>query len=188
MAEVQTTEAGNEAAEPTKSRSSLINKLLIVAFMAGIVGVECAIAYFLIPDAEQVAEIAERKMAARLPKSLSDEQAGSEGSTRDTVEINLGEYSVTVTQPISTTTLRVDFKLVGTLLEEDEEEVTAAFDRQVHRFRDQILFEIRNSEPADLADPGLGLIKRRILEKSTNVFGKPLLKSVVFSQFSYVEQ
>jgi flagellar FliL protein len=105
-----------------------------------------------------------------------------------TVEIDLGEYTVTVTQPNSSTALRVDFKLVGTLLEEDETEVTQAFDRYANRFRDQIIFEIRNSEPADLADPGLGLLKRRILEKSTTLFGKPLLKSVVFSQFSYVEQ
>ena len=43
-------------------------------------------------------------------------------------------------------------------------------------------------EPADLADPGLGLIKRRILEKSNALLGKPLLRAVVFSEFSYMEQ
>ena len=187
MAEQQTADAANETAS-AKSGSSLVNKLLVVGFMVGIVVVECAVAYFLIPSADEVAELAEQRMAERLPKTLSDDEAGAEGDMMSTVEIDLGEYTVTVTQPNSSTALRVDFKLVGTLLEEDETEVTEAFDRYANRFRDQIIFEIRNSEPADLADPGLGLLKRRILEKSTTLFGKPLLKSVVFSQFSYVEQ
>jgi hypothetical protein len=66
--------------------------------------------------------------------------------------------------------------------------VKAAFDEHVHRFRDMVISEIRHLENADLADPGLGLIKRRILEKSNALFGKPILKSVVFPDFSYIEQ
>ena len=88
----------------------------------------------------------------------------------------------------STTSTRVDFLLVGTVLDKDEKEILSLFDRNVHRFRDQILYEIRNSEPGDLADPALGLIKRRILEKSNDLFGKAILRSILFSQFSFVEQ
>jgi flagellar FliL protein len=108
--------------------------------------------------------------------------------SKASVEVPLGQYSVTVSRPNASTSLRVDFELVGTVLEEEAAEMSSLFDRHVHRFRDQILYEIRNSEPADLADPGLGLIKRRILEKSNALFGKPILRSVVFSQFSYIEQ
>ena len=45
-----------------------------------------------------------------------------------------------------------------------------------------------NCQIEDLTDPGLGLLKRRILAKSNDLLGKPLLRSVVFSDFSFVEQ
>ena len=57
-----------------------------------------------------------------------------------------------------------------------------------HRLRDQAIFEIRNCQIDDLTDPGLAVLKRRILAKSTDLLGKPLLRSVVFSDFSFVEQ
>jgi hypothetical protein len=34
----------------------------------------------------------------------------------------------------------------------------------------------------------LGLIRRKILEKSNRTLGKPLLEEVIFSDFSLVEQ
>jgi flagellar FliL protein len=84
--------------------------------------------------------------------------------------------------------LRVDFQLFGTVIDKDKGQLEAAMKRNKHRFRDQIIVEIRNSDSEDLNDSALGLIKRRILEKSNTLLGKPLLRSVVFSQFSYIEQ
>ena len=82
----------------------------------------------------------------------------------------------------------MDFHLYGTVAEGEQEAMKPLFERNLNRFRDQVLYEIRNSVSTDLADPGLALIKRRILEKSNTLLGKPVLKSVVFSQFSYFEQ
>ena len=82
----------------------------------------------------------------------------------------------------------MDFHLYGTVAEGEQEAMKLLFERNLNRFRDQVLYEIRNSVSTDLADPGLALIKRRILEKSNTLLGKPVLKSVVFSQFSYFEQ
>jgi flagellar FliL protein len=56
------------------------------------------------------------------------------------------------------------------------------------RMRDQVITIIRNAEMADLADPGLGLIKRQILAKTNALLGEPLLKGVIFSDFAVVEQ
>jgi flagellar FliL protein len=67
-------------------------------------------------------------------------------------------------------------------------DVKAAFDKNIHRFRDMVISEIRHLDNQDLADPGLGLIKRRILEKSNALFGKPILKGLFFPDFSYIEQ
>ena len=47
---------------------------------------------------------------------------------------------------------------------------------------------IGSAHQFDLTDAGLGLIKRRILETTNKTLGKPLLKGVVFSEFSFVEQ
>jgi flagellar FliL protein len=163
--------------------------MLIAAFMGSVVLVECAVAYFMIPSAEKVAELAEKNLQKKLPASMNsatEEEHGKSG--KPTVELDLGEYSVTVARPNLPTMIRVDFHLVGTADEESMPEVKAAFDRNVHRFRDMVISEIRHLELSDLADPGLGLIKRRILEKSNALFGKPILKSVVFPDFAYMEQ
>ncbi len=57
----------------------------------------------------------------------------------------------------------------------------------MNRFRSQVIEEIRDSEISDLEDAGLGLIKRRFLEKSNALIGKPLLRSVVFADYTFVE-
>ena len=157
--------------------------------MGGVVAIECLVAYFLFPSPDEVAALAQRNLEKTLPATLNTEGAlANEKETEAVFETDLGEYSITVTQPNSTTALRVDFHLYGTVLDDDTSEIKTLFERNIHRFRDQVLYEIRNSEPADLADPGLALIKRRILEKSNALFGKPILRSIVFSQFSYIEQ
>jgi flagellar FliL protein len=183
-------QAKTEAApQPAKAGGGLMNKLIIAGFMGGVVMVECALAYFLIPSADQVAALAEQNLQKKLPASLAGEGGDDHGSsTKPCVEVDLGEYSVTITHPSSPTAMRVDFHLVGTVESEEMNHVKEAFDQNVHRFRDMVISEIRHLETTDLADPGLGLIKRRILEKSNELFGKPLLKSVVFPDFSYIEQ
>jgi hypothetical protein len=180
-----------KAAPPAKS-GGLMGKFMIAGFMGGVVAVECLLAYLFIPSAEHVAAIAEQNMQKKLPAGIKPEAEANEDSddAKPEVEIELGEYSITVTQPNSPTALRVDFQLVGTVKETEEAPAKTLFDKNIHRFRDMVLSEIRNLESSDLADPGLTLIKRRILEKSNNLMfgGKPMLKKIVFSQFSYVEQ
>jgi flagellar FliL protein len=153
------------------------------------VAVECLLAYFLFPSPEEVAALAEKNLQKSLPAALSGPDShGAEANAEEAVEVDLGEYSITVTQADGASSLRVDFHLYGTVTEGEQEAMKLLFERNVNRFRDQVLYEIRNSASTDLADPGLALIKRRILEKSNTLLGKPVLKSVVFSQFSYFEQ
>ena len=104
------------------------------------------------------------------------------------VEVELGDYSITVSQANSSLSLRVDFQLFGTVIEKDKAKLVAAMERNKHRFRENIILRIRDSSHDDLDDPSLALIKRRILETSNDLLGTPLLESVVFSQFSYIEQ
>jgi flagellar FliL protein len=187
MADNQAEAAAGTA--PAAKRGGMGGKLVVAGFMAGVVGLECIVAYFMFPSPEEVAALAERNIQKTLPTAVDAHPDDPNQAMLEPVEeVDLGEYSVTVTQPNGASALRVDFHLFGTAPEKETEHVKTLVERHINRFRDLVLFEIRNSSPNDLADPGLALIKRRILEKSNTLFGSPLLKSIVFSQFSYFEQ
>jgi flagellar FliL protein len=72
--------------------------------------------------------------------------------------------------------------------EEDSSKFGKLFKKSKHRFRDQVITIVRNSSPADRSDPALGLLKRQILAKTNSLLGEPLLKEVIFSEFSVVQQ
>ncbi len=93
-----------------------------------------------------------------------------------------------VHHPAQNMTLKVNFHLWGTVLEEDYEDASVLITHVEHRLRDQVIYEVRNSTPADLTDPGLGLIKRKILAKTNELLGKPILQNIIFSDFTYLEQ
>ena len=72
--------------------------------------------------------------------------------------------------------------------EREQAELTTLLELNKARLRERITVEFRNAEITDLADSELGLIKRRILEKSNALFGKPLLRSVLLPDFNYYQQ
>lgn len=128
------------------------------------------------------------KKGAHGSKSGAGHTSSQGDSPSDLVEIDLERFVVTAYQPNSSTIVRVDFHLFGMVAAKDCEEFQRLMEIHQHRFREQVLVIVRRAEPADLADPGLGLIKRQILEKTNALLGKPLVQAVVVSDFSYLEQ
>jgi flagellar FliL protein len=114
--------------------------------------------------------------------------AGSTKSHGSMHEVDLGEFTVTAYQPVSSSTLFISFHLYGSVTERQADEFTKRLDDNKHRIRDNIIVIVRSAEITDLTDAGLGLIKRRILETTNKALGKPLLQGVMFSEFSFVEQ
>ncbi len=174
---------------PSVTGSSILSRLYVVLFLAGVVLVECAIAYLYLPTRSETAA-----MAGVAPETGPEADwpawpgVQPDGNLEDQMEVDLGQFSVTAFQPISGTALRIDFHLYGTIDADDEREFEETWQESTHRVRDQVIVTIRSAEPGELTDPGLGLIKRRILEKTNRTFGEPLLNTVVFSDFSFVEQ
>ena len=157
-------------------------KLKIIVLVVTIMIVECGLAYwFFGAAAPNPAESAETH-----GKHVEEEDEGHDDG--EGVEISLGDFDVTAFQPTSNTTLRVSFKLYATVRPNDEAAVTTLIEERKHRFREQVLEIIRSSEMNDLTDPVLGLIKRKILEKTNRLLGKAMIKGIVFSDFSYYEQ
>ena len=95
---------------------------------------------------------------------------------------------MTTFQPATNNTLRIEFNLYGTVNAKEQKEFMTALEENLHRFRDQVLVIVRSAEITDLTDAGLGLVKRKIMEKTNRMIGKPLLRSIIFSDFSFVEQ
>ena len=129
-----------------------------------------------------------REAFRRLHELNPDEDNPMLPDSAKVVEQDFGEYSVTAPQPSTNSSLRIDFKLAGTVESEKKKEIEELFEKHKFRFADNVEFVVRNAEISDLNDPGLGLIKRRILEKSNRLFGETLVKEILITGFSMVDQ
>jgi hypothetical protein len=164
-----------------------MTKTIIVAVLVAVViCTECVFAYLLIPSRGDLEKWSAEKVAKEAEHGHAEKEHKHEGKSE--TEVDLGKYNVVVHHSASNVTLRVTFHLIGTVGHEEHHEFEELLGKNQHRLRDQAIFEIRNCQIDDLTDPGLALLKRRILAKSNDLFGKPLLHSVVFSDFSFVEQ
>lgn len=182
-------EAPGQEPAPVESGSSILPKLYVGLFLVGTVAVECAVAYLYIPNAAETAAMIGVDAAADLDSgSLSETGDQADAILEDQVEVDLGQFTVTAYQPVSNTTVRIDFHLYGTVGVEDQTTFEEAWLENTHRLRDQVIVTVRGCETTELTDAGLGLIKRKILEKTNRTLGKPLLQAVIFSDFSFIEQ
>ena len=191
-------------------------KPIIAAVVIGtVILTECLVAYFVIPSTADLEKWAAAKAAGGGQEAHGEaakegehggqaEHGGAEhggksehggkaehGGKHDAhaeAELEMGKYTIVIHKPAENVTMRVTFHLIGTAEEKEKEEFTEMYTKTEHRLRDAVISEIRNSAASDLTDPGLGLIKRRILAKSNILLGKPILKAVLFSDFTYLEQ
>jgi len=176
----------------------MVKTIIVAVLVTVVIMVECLLAYMLIPSradiekwsAEKAAKAGESGHSGHDEhKSSSSHGHGGHGKEgTGEAEVDLGKYNIVVHHPASNVTMRVTFHLIGTVPAAEHHEFEELLTKNQHRLRDQAIFEVRNCQIDDLTDPGLALLKRRILAKSNDLLGKPLLHSVVFSDFSFVEQ
>ena len=164
----------------------MMKTIIVAVIVAVVILAECMFAYVLIPSRGDLEKWSAEKAAKEAASGHAAQEHKHEGKPE--TEVDLGKYNVVVHHPASNVTLRVNFHLIGTVPTEEHHEFEELLIKNQHRLRDQAIFEIRNCQIDDLTDPGLALLKRRILAKSNDLLGKPLLHSVVFSDFSFVEQ
>jgi hypothetical protein len=153
----------------------------------------------LIPSAAETTDIAEKLASADAAEETEgasahheekDEHAadGVKSAAHNMHEVKLGSYHVVTFNTETGTSLNIDFELYGTVLAKEEKEFTELFEANKVRLREQILVTVRGSDVTDLSDPDLGLLKRKILEKTNRTLGKPLLNEAIFSKFSFIER
>ena len=176
-------------------KSGIMTVVKAVAAISVIVMLEVAGASMLLPSASETAGIAEKLAAADAAQDVEqDGLASGDGSKADLLalqdmrEVSLGSYHVLTYNPETGSSLNVDFELYGTVLEEEEGDFFQLYEANQIRIREQILVTIRGTAVTDLTEAGLGLIKRKILEKTNRALGKPLLHEAIFSKFSFIER
>ena len=152
-----------------------------------VVTVECVVAYLCIPARGRSASAASNAAKPPADHKKGEAESAEEGDGPANVEVDLKEYSVTIYQPASNSTLRIDFHLHGIVAAKEQKEFDHLFELNQARFREQVSVVVRSAEMADLTDPSLGLIKRTILEKARTILGKPLLQELVISDYSSLE-
>jgi flagellar FliL protein len=185
-------ETASEA--PQRGGRGLFRLVKAVAFISVIVIVEIVVASMLTPTAEETTRLAQELAAASGGGTAGDEDphaaADSHGPSagHNLREVELGIYNITRFNPATNTTLAIDFELYGAVLADDVSQFQQEFEHNTARIREQVVMTLHGAESADLTDAGLGLIKRRILEKTNRALGEPLLKEVLFSKFNFVER
>jgi flagellar FliL protein len=192
MAETTEQEAPVQDVGPKKP--GLLTIVKAVAFISVIVLLEVAGASMIIPSARETEKLAETLAAADAEQDGKQASASSEQSQEESLaqknmrEVSLGSYHVLTYNPETGSSLNVDFELYGTVLAEEEGDFFQLYEANQIRIREQILVTIRSTEVSDLTEAGLGLIKRKILEKTNRALGKPLLQEAIFSKFSFIER
>jgi len=176
------------------SRSPVSARIKVLAFVTLVIAVECALAYLYLPSASPSSALLAGAPAAP-PEGHAEKHAepavpnaGEPGEPSENMEVDLGQFTITAYQPASATTLRIDFHLFGTIGRVDDKDFQARWEENRHRFREQVIVTVRSAEMVDLTDASLGLIRRTILDKANKALGKPLLRAVIFSDFSFIEQ
>ncbi len=175
---------------PAAKGPGLMTLVKAAAFISVIVIVQMCAAAMLIPSAEKTAEVG-RALVGADHHAETDDHGGEHkegGHGEHTREVTLGTYRIVSFNPKTAASLSVDFELFGTVLAEEEAEFLHLYAAHEKRVSEQITIAVRGLQADDLTDPGLGLLKRIILEKTNRALGKPLVREAVVSQFSFIER
>lgn len=165
----------------------MLKNIIAIAVVSVVILAEVLAVYVMLPGNDEL--LAGKHADGQ--RTGSDEfgpgETGGKSRVEPEAEVDLGKFSVVVHQPEGSGTTRINFHLIGTVPESQREEFSQLLAKCQHRLRDQVIAEVQQTQIADLTEPGLALIKRKILERSNNLLGQPLLRAVILSDYSLVE-
>lgn len=173
----------NENPTPKPGRG----KLLIGGFISLVIIAETVIFFVMVPSGDQIAALAEERLVDSIQTEVEEAKLEKEEDENRPVEFDLGQYGVTFTPPGADRVHSVEFKLFGTVKSKDKKRMEELFAEYQGRFRARMILDVRNSTMDELNENQLGLILRRILATSTDLFGEPILLSVGFNDYRVME-
>lgn len=182
---------------PSSPKPSMIGRVNVLLILGAIIGIECIIAYLVMPTPDDVtpsvaAEEGEETdpMMEEPGPDDADFAPDVPGTPQENqVEVQVGDdFRLNFPRARANTNIRVSFQLFAVINEEDEVEFNELYEARKNRIRGDIDTIIRNSDMEDLSDPFLGLIKRKILERVNRRLGKRMVEQVEILGYSFTEQ
>jgi len=181
-----------EAEVAPVKKAGIMTLVKAAAILSIVVLLEMVGASMMIPSAAETTDLAQKLATAdsvREGDEESSETAVEEAlPAEEMVEVSLGDFHIPDYDPDSGSSLTVSFKLYATVLADERGEFDRLFSLNEQRIREQVLITVRGMDVTDFTDAGLGLIKRKILEKTNRSLGMPLLREAIFSTFSFNER
>lgn len=172
------------------AKPSILPKLLVAGLVATVIVAETFIFFFMVPNADEIAALAEARLISRVEKSM-DKAGEVKIDDPDAVqEFALGTYGIVFTPPGADRNYRVEFRLFGTVKRKDQLELERLYIERQGRFHHRMMLEIRNATMDELTENQLGLIQRRILATSNDILGgdHPILLGVGFNDYQLIEE
>jgi flagellar basal body-associated protein FliL len=198
--------ASSESAETPKPRRGVMGLVKVIAFVSVLVIVQVVAASFLIPSGKETEQLARDLVQAKHAAAEESEHAAptehnehgdhehdeehgeGHGEHSASAEVELGNFTVTRYNAETDRTLNMDVTIFGVVLADESEEFAHVYETSKNRIGDQVVATLRSASASDLAEAGLGLLKRQILEKTNRALGKPLLQEVLITKCNYIEQ
>ncbi len=183
----QEEEVQDEQEQSKEGKPSFLARFKMVLIIGLVVIAECATAYVLLPGPVSAdGDVPTGEAAILETQNQSGEATDEEAVPK--IEVDMGKFSITNYHPDSSTTVRINFHLYGVVREEDMELFSPLFETNEARSRELVNEIFRAAGAFELTDPGLGLLKKRILEKTNRLLGKPILQESVIADYSYLEK
>ncbi len=117
------------------------------------------------------------------PTAGGDALGGAATDPSRLVEVELGDFSIVMPLEDHGTSF-IEFQIVALTPREKEGQLAEALKSHQRRIHDGVATLIKESEPENLLDPRLGLLKSGLRRVINQTIQQPLVDEVVFSKFA----
>jgi len=121
----------------------------------------------------------------RIRQATLDDDPSRPRVNPNQVELDLGEFRISVPQRDSNTIDVLDFQAFAVVRRDRHEALQEKLGPVQQRLRHDVIFSLRRLEPSDLKDPDLRKMRQRILDAVTRHLGKDATKHVGFQRFTH---
>ena len=179
--------AESESAPKKKKFDLSSKKVKIMALLLVVMGAQTAVVYLILPSPSDAGHDA---AAEHEGGGHGNAHGGGHGGSRgDTAEVDIADFSSTVSTNGGGTIFFVTFKLSATVAESVREEfVTLVTQSHKARVNEAVVKVIRKSSMEDLNDPELDTFRRNLRSEINNILPQRYLDEVIIGEFRTMEQ
>ena len=116
-------------------------------------------------------------------------QARSNAASKRQLEVDLGQYYVSLPrEDDSTTTVTLQMHVFANVPRREGSAVSERARELGHSLRHETILAVRQTDPQEFADPDLAVLRNRVTDVAKRVLGDTPIDSVGFYQFNVFEE